>query len=73
MLTDFPKFPVLSPCPAPTSWGNAVLEGCLCLPSTQQGLLELALSGETPEHPGMGMSQPVALHLTMAKRRLILT
>lgn len=73
MLTDFPKFPVPLPRPASMSWGNALLEGCLFLPSTQQGLLELALSGETPEHPGMGMSQPMALHLTMVKCRLILT
>lgn len=52
---------------------NAMLEGFPFLPTTQQGLLELVLSMETPEQPGMGMSQPVALHLTMAKRRLILT
>lgn len=65
-MTVFPKLPALSPCPAPTSWGNILLEGCLFLPTTQQGPLELAVSGETPEHLGMGMSQPVALHLTMA-------
>lgn len=73
MLTDLPKFPVLPPCPAPTSWEDAVLEGCPFLPTAQRGPLELALSGEPPQCLGMGVSQHVALHLTIAKRRLILT
>lgn len=73
MLTDLPKFPVLPPCPAPTSWGDAMLEDCLFLPITQRGPSELAFSGETPQHPGMGVSQRVALHLTIAKHHLILT
>lgn len=73
MLTDLPKFPVLPPCPARTSWGDAALEGCPFLPTAQRGPSELALSGETPQCPGTGMSQRVALHLTIAKRLLILT
>lgn len=73
MLTDLPKFPALPPCPAPAVWGDAVLEGCPFPLTTQQDLLELALSGGTPEHSGMSMSQRVALHLTIAKCRLILT
>lgn len=50
-----------------------MLEGCSFLPTARRGPSKLALSRETLQGLGMGVSQRVALHLTIAKHRLILT